>query len=60
MVTVEHENTKVKGDESAGRLALVFRLVASELPEEPFTVQVCLRELNETGGSPVSDISATG
>lgn len=60
MVTVEHENTEVKGDESAGRLAFVFRLVASELPEEPFTVQVCSRELNETGGSPVFDISATG
>ena len=58
MVTVEYENIVVKGDESAGRL--MFILLASEPAEEPFTAQVCTRELNETSGGPTSDGSATG
>ena len=58
MVTIEYENIMVKGDESAGRLT--FALVTSEAAEEPFTVRVCTRELNEISGGPTSDGSATG
>ena len=47
----------VRGDESAGRL--MFVLVTSEPAEEPFTVQLCTMELNETGGGPVVEF-ATG
>ena len=56
-VTVRYENIVVRGDESAGRLTFV--LVTSELAEEPFTVQVCTTELNETGDGSATD-SATG
>ena len=58
MVTVQYENTVVRGDEPAGRL--MFVLVTSKPAEEPFTVQVCTMELNETDGLSVSDGSATG
>ena len=47
----------VRGDESAGRLTIV--LVTSEPAEEPFTVQVCTMEFNETGGGPAAGF-ATG
>ena len=47
----------VSDDESAGRL--MFDLVTSEPAEKPFTVQVCTRELNETGGGPAAEF-ATG
>lgn len=49
----------VRGLESAGRL--IFALVTSEPAPEPFTVQVCTTELNDTGsGSPDTDGFATG
>ena len=57
LVTVWYENIVVRGDESAGRLTIV--LVTSEPAEEPFTVQVCTMEFNETGGGPAADF-ATG
>ena len=56
-VTVQYESIVVRGDESTGRLTFV--LVTSEPAEEPFTVQVCTRELNETRGGPAADF-ATG
>ena len=56
-VTVRYENIVVRTDESAGRLTFV--LVTSEPAEEPFTVQVCTRELKETGGGFATDF-ATG
>ena len=58
MVTIEYENIVVRGAESAGRVT--FALVTSEHAEEPFTVQVCTKELNETGDDPVSDVFAMG
>lgn len=58
MVIIEYENIVVKGDESAG--GLKFVLLASEPADEPFTVRVCTRELNETSGGPTYDGSATG
>ena len=48
----------VRGAESVGRVT--FALVTSEHTKEPFTVQVCTKELNETGDDPVSDVFATG
>ena len=56
-MTVQYENIVVRGDESGGRLT--FILVTSEPAEEPFTVQVCTRELNEIGGGPAGEF-ATG
>ena len=47
----------VSDDESAGRLT--FDLVTNEPAEEPFTVQVCTRELNETVDGPAAEF-ATG
>ena len=55
-MTVQYESIVVSGDESAGRLT--FALVTSEPAVEPFTVQVCTRELNETS-SPTGEF-ATG
>ena len=57
LVTVQYETIVVRGDESAGRLTFV--LVTSEPAEEPFTAQVCTRELNETGSTPAAEF-ATG
>ena len=56
-MTVQYESIVVRSDESAGRL--MFALVISEPAVEPFTVQVCTRELNETGGGPTTEF-ATG
>ena len=46
-VTVQYENIVVRGDESAG--TLTFALVTSRPADVSFTVQVCTRELNNTG-----------
>ena len=58
MGTVQYENIIGRDDASAGRLT--FALVTSKSAEEPFTVRVCKRELNETSSGPTSDGSATG
>jgi len=48
-VAVQYENIVVRGDESVG--TLVFALVTSKIVDQPFTIRVCTRDLNDDTGS---------